>query len=176
MRTCPELAAVLKKRKADQLEQLRNQTINLIDNFGDDDDSDFQGKLKPNSDLAVNVIGPNLANHYSNPSNEAWYIDSGVTKHVTGHENLLTEFGPGNKSKVSTTGGEILHVVGIGNVEIFTDLGESNLKIFCMSWVLQKTYYLLALFLIAKPKEWFFSILIRYGYFGTFHCQAITTS
>lgn len=107
MRTCPKLATGLKKMKADRLERSAvNQTVNLIDNFGDDNDNlDSEEEIDPDADQAANIMEINLADHCKASPIEDWYIDSGATKHVTGQKDSLTMLGPDNRSKVNTTGG-----------------------------------------------------------------------
>lgn len=114
MRHCPELAAEVKKRRADRKEK---PTINLIDNFESGESDDSQDS---DSELAVNLTELNVAEHCNSQSTGDWYIDSGASKHVTGFKKLLSEIEPGSSSKISTAGGETLNVAGKGKVEIPT--------------------------------------------------------
>lgn len=71
MKTCPDLAAELKKRKAERMERsAASQSVNLIDNFGDDDDFNSDSKEEPDRDteLAVNFTEVNLADHRKSSS------------------------------------------------------------------------------------------------------------
>ena len=126
MRSCPELAAELKRRKADR-QAKAIASVNFLNNFEGDPDSDndscSDGEPAANQDLGVNVTELNLASHLNNSPFGDWYIDSGASKHVTGQREALSRLGPGNRSRVSTAGGEILHVEGKGIVEIPTTSG-----------------------------------------------------
>lgn len=115
MRHCPELATEFKRHK----ERCQKPTINLVDNF--EDSSSEEELVETDPDFAVNLIELNLI---ENSKDHEWYIDSGATRHVTGRSSLLRELQPGGKSKISTTRGETLKIVGKGNVVISTNHGE----------------------------------------------------
>lgn len=143
MRNCPQLAAELKKRRAERRDKT---TINLIDNFesGEDDDS-----RDSDSELAVNLTELNIAEQCT--SQAEWYIDSGASKHVTGRKKLLSEIESGSSSKISTAGGETLNVIGKGKVEIPTNSG--GIKFDNVLYVPGVTKNLLSVGTIADDKE-----------------------
>lgn len=122
MRACPELAAEVKKRKADrQARTSSRQSINLfIDNFGDEPaDSGSDGE-HDQIELAAYLTELHLAlSHRSSPLDNS-YINSGATKHISGQRDTFNHLASSHRSKVSTAGGETLQVAGRGDVEIPT--------------------------------------------------------
>lgn len=52
-----------------------------------------------------------------------WYLDSGASRHVTGHKNLLKDLKVGNQSQIRTAGGESLRVEAKGKTIVSTKSG-----------------------------------------------------
>lgn len=122
LRNCPELAAEVKRRRASRIEQ---PTVNLIDNFEIDeyDSYDSFPNDTADPDLTINFTEVNLACS----KDEEWFLDSGASRHVTGRKNLLSNLEGGNHSRISTAGGERLHVAGQGSVDFPTTSGGIKL-------------------------------------------------
>jgi hypothetical protein len=47
---------------------------------------------------------------------EEWFLDSGATSHITGNQNLLSNFGPSQVPSIRTAGSQIMPVAGKGTV------------------------------------------------------------
>lgn len=125
MKHCPELAAEVKRRRANRTDK---PLLNLVDSwYGDSGDSDSD-QVCNNDQLPVEVVEPELeANftelNFASSQEEEWYLDSGASRHVTGQKQLLSNIREENHSKVSTAGGEKLNVLGKGSVNIPTSSG-----------------------------------------------------
>ena len=145
MRNCSELAAKLKKRKADRKEK---PTVNLIDNFESDEDDNSSDS---DSELAVNLTELNKAEQsLITEATDDWYGDSGASKLVTGRKKLLSDIELGSSSKIGTIGEETLRVAGKGKVDIPTYSG--GIKFDNLLSVLGVTKNLLSVGTIADSK------------------------
>lgn len=128
---CPDNIAELKRRRASQSEK---SSMNLVDNFtapSNSSDSVDDAPWPQVQNLPVPVDEPDLALNVSElhlaDQEEEWYIDSRASRHVTGKKYLLSNIARGSRSKIGTAGGERLHVIGNGSVEIPTTSGSITL-------------------------------------------------
>lgn len=121
---------------------------NLIDNFESSDDNE---PGETDTDLALNLTELNLASGYSSSRSGDWFLDSGASKHVTGLKDLLSDLEIGSRSKISTAGGESLHVEAKGKVEVPTSSGA--IKFDNVLYVPGITKNLLSVGYIADGKE-----------------------
>jgi hypothetical protein len=132
-RECAEVSLEQKIKELQiQLSRLKHpkqSSVNIVEEPADTNDEDEEEQIPAHLNAYIEAFGsdgddPAELVNICTDVEQAWFLDSGASSHVTGHKPLLTNIHTSSIPSIRTAGGQIMPVEGQGTISTTTQSGK----------------------------------------------------